>query len=153
MSYSKRGWTDDIKHTTKSFRNWHSCMADKPCKIIAIVGICLAGVLFLWLIGAFITCCNQGASGIGQFCCWCCRSSNSGGTAAIPQFTNARQPPNVVYQPVQPPEQYFEDPRRSAGHGDAEEIFELEQDFDLEDQRRKSKKNQSSYPRDDEIFY
>lgn len=160
----KREWTDGITHTAKSFKNWDSCMADKPCKIIAIVGIVLASILGIWLVGSLLTCLRQGFSGIGGFICWCCHSGNSGSGsggsqpgqqyAAQPAVNHhygyGGQPPNVVYQPVEPAgyyqragakyqgqePQYYSEASASAHRSS---VFELEQDFDLEAQKQKSR--------------
>lgn len=144
-----RGFTDDIKNTGKSFKSWDSCMNDKPCKIIAIVGICLAAVVGLWLIGGILTCFRQGVTGVGQFLCWCC-NCNGSSKGGVQQHQNAyvpQQPAQVIYQPIQPPESvyYRNDPNSfySEPHGGdtgKSEVFELEQEFDLEKQRAKSQK-------------
>ncbi|KAG0661813.1 hypothetical protein C6P44_002674 [Monosporozyma unispora] len=156
---TKRGWTDGITHTAKSFKNWNSCMADRPCKIIAIVGIVLASILGLWLIGSLLTCIRQGFTGIGGFLCWCCNSNNS----SQQQLRNNQQynptPPNIVYQPVehgyynniqgynQEPQYYNENDNDNKNRNS---VFELEEDFDLEGQRTKSKQSrgyfQQPYP-------
>ncbi|CAL9735142.1 hypothetical protein MOSE0_G07954 [Monosporozyma servazzii] len=150
----KREWTDGITHTAKSFKNWDSCMADKPCKIIAIVGIVLASILGIWLVGSLLTCLRQGFSGIGGFICWCCHSGNSGSGSGSsqPGQQYAAQPPNVVYQPVEPAG-YYQRAASTAKHQGEEpqyyseasasahrsSVFELEQDFDLEAQKQKSR--------------
>lgn len=169
----RRSFTDDLKNTGKSFKNWDSCMNDKACKIIAIVGICLACLVGLWLVGAILTCFRQGVTGIFEFCCWCGRccgnSSEQARAANNPAMVNAgyqgyAPQPNVVYQPIQYPENAYyanndnsfyseggartntataqSSPRKLAQT--TSEVFELEQDFDLENQRRKSmKKNKN----------
>ncbi|CCD23453.1 Pin2p NDAI_0B04190 [Naumovozyma dairenensis CBS 421] len=169
-----RDWTDDIKTTGKSFRNWDSCMNDKPCKIIAIVGICLAVVVGLWLIGALLTCCRQGVSGISEFICWCCASGNrnrnnnvtNDGYARNSRVNNipvmpamaGHHPSTVIYQPVQQPQTaatYYNNKRGNAkqntnsyydefGRSNNDEVFELEEDFDLEKQKELSNKRKAS---------
>ncbi|CCC68770.1 hypothetical protein NCAS_0B06860 [Naumovozyma castellii] len=145
-----RAWTDDIVNTGKSFKNWDSCMNDKPCKIIAIVGICLAVIVGLWLIGALLTCFRQGVTGIGSFICWCCSSSSRSQRQqqmAQQQNYNPAMPSQVVYQPVQQPESayynrqadsFYDERTPGNKRDDKNEVFELEQDFDLEKQKAKS---------------
>lgn len=154
----KREWTDGIEHTAKSFKNWDSCMADKPCKIIAIVGIVLASIIGLWLIGSLLTCIRQGFSGIGGFICWCCNSNDNSKSNAHQQYS-AQPPPNVVYQPVEPgyygnrvqgydqgePQYYNE--AGSYNNNNRSSIFELEEDFDLEGQRKKSAQSRGFFQR------
>ena len=175
----QRSFTDDLKNTGKSFKNWDSCMNDKPCKIIAIVGICLACLVGLWLIGAILTCFRQGVTGICEFCCWCgrcCGNSseqnrasnnpamvnagyNYGGYAPPPMNQGYAPQPNVVYQPIRYPESayYAQNNNDNSFYSEAagsrtaqssphklaqstSEVFELEQEFDLDKQRRMSMK-------------
>lgn len=173
--FFRRDLTEDVKTTAKSFKNWNSCMADKPCKIIAIIGICLACIVGLWLIGGLLTCIRQGVTGITGFICWCCnctersnRYSNSNHNSEYnPQMAPSyqpqqpmvyRSPPDVVYQPIERG-YYAESTQNVPDYGyyskrnqKSNSVFELEQDFDLEDQRTKSqnRKNnnyvQSPYP-------
>lgn len=179
MLLFRRDFTQDVKQTAKSFKNWNSCMADKPCKIIAIVGICLACIVGLWLIGGLLTCIRQGVTGISGFICWCCNCNerNAGYTRnnsinynteynpqVVPSYQPQqpmvyRSPPNVVYQPIEPG-YYVESNQNVQDYGyysdkkqKSNSVFELEQDFDLEDQRRKSQRrnnndynNQPPYP-------
>ncbi|KAK5780970.1 Pin2p PWA37_001881 [Arxiozyma heterogenica] len=171
----RRDFTDDVKNTAKSFKNWNSCMADKPCKIIAIVGICLACIVGLWLIGGLLTCVRQGVTGISGFICWCCNCNerdnsypnNNYNHGYNPHMTPSyqpqqpmmyRSPPDVVYQPIE--RGYYEESTQnipdygyySERNQKSNSVFELEQDFDLEGQRIKAqqKKNngyvQAPYP-------
>ncbi|KAK9473583.1 uncharacterized protein V1510DRAFT_327400 [Dipodascopsis tothii] len=93
-----RNILDTAKTFAQSFKNWGTCMDNKGCKIIAIVGIVLASVLVLsllmWLIriicfGAEMTCACM-------LCCCrsCCGSSSSGG--------GGKNQTVVVYPPTQP---------------------------------------------------
>lgn len=140
-----RSFTNNVETTAKSFKSWDSCMNNKACKIIAIVGICLAAVVGLWLIGAVLTCFRQGVTGIGEFFCWCCNCSGKDSRrAANDGYGRGSQvppPATVVYQPIQQPESayyrkaddaFYDERRRS-------DVFELEQEFDLEKQREKSR--------------
>ena len=161
-----------IQDTGQSFRSWDSCMANKACKIIAIVGICLAGVFFLWLVGAILSCLREGVTNIATFFCWCfgCRRSSSN-TSSAPQVivTPAPNPsgyvaataPNyrgAMHQPPQPvaAAQYSRGTFNARSNRDpyyseiqnrdistdemSSDVYELEQDFDLEKQRRKSQR-------------
>lgn len=165
--FFRRDFTEDIKQTAKSFKNWNSCMADKPCKIIAIVGICLACIVGLWLIGGLLTCIRQGVTGIGGFICWCCNcserntssySDNNHNNEYTPHMVPAyqpqqpmmyRSPPDVVYQPIK--RGYYEESHQnvpdygyySEGNQRSNSVFELEQDFDLEGQRIKSQRRKN----------
>ncbi|KAL3229046.1 [PSI+] induction protein 2 [Nakaseomyces bracarensis] len=155
-------FTDGVITTGKSFRSWDTCMDNKACKIIAIVGIVLAGIVGIWLIGALLTCFRQGVTGIGEFCCWCCNCYNSNpnrlGNEPINQgfsrVDNINGPPNVVYQPINMPERAYDkfnpsgysdyDPRKDNTNTTVyDESIELEQDFDLE--KQKWKRNNNKY--------
>ncbi|SMN18944.1 similar to Saccharomyces cerevisiae YOR104W PIN2 Protein that induces appearance of [PIN+] prion when overproduced [Maudiozyma saulgeensis] len=164
-----RDFTDDLKTTGKSFKNWNSCMNDKACKIIAIVGIVLAVIVGLWLIGGLLTCFRQGVTGIAEFCCWCCHCNNNrnnnnsnmmmnnnGYAPAGMQNNNGYQSaPDIVYQPIRYPESayygntnndqdlYYDEGNPNGKNKKDSEVFEMEQDFDLEDQRKKSLKRQN----------
>lgn len=145
-----RSFSEGVESTAESFKSWDTCMDDKACKIIAIVGIVVASIVAIWLIGALLTCFRQGVSGIGEFCCWCCNCNSRRGTQMEPvnYGYNTRSmvggnPATVVYQPIQPPESAYyrqaEDSYYDERHK-SREIFELEQEFDLEKQRQKSMK-------------
>ncbi|EDO15234.1 hypothetical protein Kpol_1029p7 [Vanderwaltozyma polyspora DSM 70294] len=142
----------DVTSTADSFKSWDTCMDNKVCKIIAIVGIALASVVVLWLIGGFLTMFRQGVTGIGQFFCWCCHcgggSTNGNSNYPPPANDNYMQnrpymPPNaVIYQPIQHPQtayyknlkdDYYEETTKSGP-----EVYELEEDFDLEKQKERS---------------
>lgn len=141
-----RSFTENVQSTAKSFKSWDTCMNNKACKIIAIVGIVLAAIVALWLIGAVLTCFRQGVTGIGGFFCWCCncgrRNSRMPANEGYGRTSQVPPPATVVYQPIQQPEsayyrkgeEAFFDERRKSNN-----VFELEQDFDLEKQREKSK--------------
>lgn len=158
-------FTDGVIDTGKSFKSWDSCMHNKACKIIAIVGIVLAGIVGIWLIGALLTCFRQGVTGIGEFCCWCCNCCNNNpnrmGNDPVNQGFNRvggniNGPPNVVYQPINMPERAYDkynpggysdyDPRKDNTNTTVyDESIELEQDFDLEDQKWKNKNRYDDY--------
>lgn len=142
-----RSFTQNLQSTADSFKSWDTCMNNKTCKIVAIVGIVLAALVALWLLGAILTCFMQGVTGIGEFCCWCCNCGRGkSGRAANEGYGRTSQippPATVIYQPIQQPESayyrkaddaFFDERRRS------KDAFELEEDFDLEKQREKSRK-------------
>ncbi|QLG70356.1 hypothetical protein HG535_0A02950 [Zygotorulaspora mrakii] len=147
--FVRSSFTDNVVSTANSFKHWDTCMNNTACKVIAIVGICLAAITAIWLIGALLTCFRQGVTGIGQFCCWCCRCGRN--SATVPRnegmYRNSMAPPpaTVVYQPIQQPESAYYRNRDDSFYDErikskSEDVFELEQDFDLEKQRAKSTK-------------
>lgn len=151
-----RSFSNNVQDTAKSFSSWDSCMNDKACKIIAIVGIAVASVVAIWLIGGLLTCFRQGVTGIGEFCCWCCvcRPRNRGtqmqpvndGYSRRPMAGN---PATVIYQPIQPPESAYYRQGNDSYYNEGTksgEIFEMEQEFDLEKQRQKSLKRKHRLP-------
>lgn len=154
--FPRSSFTDGVVSTGKSFRSWDTCMDNKACKIIAIVGIVLACILVIWLIGGLLTCFRQGVTGIGQFICWCCRCSNDkNGNNTMPVnegFSRVNMgvapPSTVIYQPIQQPESayYRNDAKNDTFYDEVKtpsnEVYELEEDFDLEKQKKTRKKQQ-----------
>ncbi|EJS41711.1 pin2p [Saccharomyces arboricola H-6] len=155
--FPRSSFTDGVVSTGKSFKSWDTCMDNKACKIIAIVGIVLASILVIWLIGGLLTCFRQGVTGIGQFVCWCCRCSGdrnkNNGMPVNEGFSRVNMgvapPSTVIYQPIQQPENAYY--RNDAKNDDAfydevktpsNEVYELEEDFDLEKQKEKTKRKQ-----------
>lgn len=141
-----RSFTNNVESTAKSFKSWNTCMDNKACKIIAIVGIVLAAITAIWLIGALLTCFRQGVTGIGGFVCWCCNCGQRSARApANDGYGRAgAAPATVVYQPIQRPESAYYRHRDDSFYDErkkSNEVFELEQEFDLEKQRDKSRKN------------
>ncbi|KAK9455640.1 hypothetical protein V1511DRAFT_487577 [Dipodascopsis uninucleata] len=86
MSHQKRFLDDSF---TQSFKSWDTCMDNKACKIIAIVGIviavCIALSLIAWLL-RIILCGAQATCAICASCCTCCcrKSSRSRSGAPLP---------------------------------------------------------------------
>lgn len=154
--FPRSSFTDGVVSTGKSFRSWDTCMDNKACKIIVIVGIVLACILVIWLIGGLLTCFRQGVTGIGQFICWCCRCSNDrNGNNTMPVnegFSRVNMgvapPSTVIYQPIQQPESayYRNDAKNDTFYDEVKtpsnEVYELEEDFDLEKQKEKTRKKQ-----------
>lgn len=144
--FARSAFTENVQTTAQSFKSWDTCMNNKACKIIAIVGIALASVVALWLVGAILTCFRQGVTGVGSFFCWCCncgkRNSRAPANEGYGRAGMVAPPAAVVYQPIQQPQSayyrnrddYFDERKKS------NDVFELEEDFDLEKQREKSKK-------------
>lgn len=66
----------DVKSTAQSFKSWDTCMDNKTCKIVAIVGIVLAALFIFWILATVVQCLCMGASCIEALCCCCCRSVN-----------------------------------------------------------------------------
>ncbi|CAI4051532.1 Pin2p SKDI_15G2540 [Saccharomyces kudriavzevii IFO 1802] len=154
--FPRSSFTDGVVSTGKSFRSWDTCMDNKACKIIAIVGIVLASIVAIWLIGGLLTCFRQGVTGMGQFVCWCCRCSDdrnkNSGMPVNEGFSrvnmNAVPPSTVIYQPIQQPESayYKNDAKNDAFYDEVKspsnEVYELEEDFDLEKQKEKTRRKQ-----------
>ncbi|CAI4036409.1 hypothetical protein SMKI_15G2530 [Saccharomyces mikatae IFO 1815] len=154
--FPRSSFTDGVVSTGKSFRTWDTCMDNKACKIIAIVGIVLASIVVIWLIGGLLTCFRQGVTGIGQFVCWCCRCSDANnknnGMPVNEGFNRANMgavpPSTVIYQPIQQPENayYRNDAKDDAFYDEVKtpsnEVYELEEDFDLEKQKEKTRRKQ-----------
>lgn len=102
-----RGFFHDVKNTTRSFKSWDKCMDDKPCKIIAIVGIVLAAIFGMYLVGGLLYFLRSGVTNISEFICWCCFCKNRSGGAAPGNDGYRGQPPAppmVVYQPIRDPD-------------------------------------------------
>ncbi|CAI2023480.1 hypothetical protein SEUBUCD646_0H01520 [Saccharomyces eubayanus] len=154
--FPRSSFTDGVVSTSKSFRSWDTCMDNKACKIIAIVGIVLASILVIWLIGGLLTCFRQGVTGIGQFVCWCCHCSGNqnrnNGMPVNEGFNRVNMgavpPSTVIYQPIQQPENayYRNDAKPDTFYDEVKtpsnEVYELEEDFDLEKQREKTRRKQ-----------
>lgn len=136
-----------IESTAESFKSWDTCMDNNACKIIAIVGISLASIIVLWLVGALLTCIRVGITGISQFCCWCCNCNSNKNDHYPPpvneNYMNNRPympPSTVIYQPIQQPQSaYYGNPKDEYYDEAAKsnDVYELEQDFDLEKQKEK----------------
>lgn len=143
-----RDFVSGAKTTAKSFKSWDTCMDNKACKIIAIVGIVLAVIVGVWIVGSLLLCFKYGASGICEFCCWCCCSDRRRERAAARQqqqnqhqqhfMGGAGAPPAVVYQPVAAPQgAYYRGDSYYNERGSDKSVAEVEQDFDLEAQKKK----------------
>lgn len=109
-----RGISDDVTSTAHSFKSWDSCMANKPCKIIAIVGIVLACLFAFWMISTLIRCCCMGISCLEALCCCCCRPAGSQRyvekQTPVSPFENPNMYPPTqapVYQTRPPQQAYF----------------------------------------------
>lgn len=72
----KRDFGDSVVSTAQSFKSWDTCMDNKVCKIVAIVGIVLAGLVVLWAISTIIRCACLGLTCLEALCCCCCRSAS-----------------------------------------------------------------------------
>ncbi|KAK6456035.1 uncharacterized protein RJT20DRAFT_41308 [Scheffersomyces xylosifermentans] len=97
----------DVMSTAQSFRSWDTCMANRTCKITAIVLICLGGLFLIWIFVTLVQCLCLGASCLEALCCCCCRKSRNQPTYVVQQ----PQPFNPnMYPPTGPPM------RQSAGY-------------------------------------
>ncbi|CUS20498.1 LAQU0S01e07954g1_1 [Lachancea quebecensis] len=141
-----RDFVSGAKDTAKSFKNWDSCMDNRACKIIAIVGIVIASIVALWIVGSLLRCFKYGASGVLEFCCWCCGAGRHHGvqrpiTQPHAQPGASGGPPMVIYQPVAAPQDAYY--RGDSFYEERSSVKELEQDFDLEAQRPENKRRAS----------
>lgn len=75
-SLVKRDFGQKVVSTAESFKSWDTCMDNTVCKIVAIVGIVLAGLVVLWAISTIIRCACLGLSCLEALCCCCCRSAS-----------------------------------------------------------------------------
>ncbi|CCH41858.1 hypothetical protein BN7_1397 [Wickerhamomyces ciferrii] len=77
---SKRAFTSDVVSTAESFKHWDTCMDNKTCKIVAIVGIVVAAIVLFGIFGVLLRCFCCGVEGIWSACCCCfrCCGSSSG---------------------------------------------------------------------------
>lgn len=141
----QRSWTSSVGNTVTSAKHWNTCMANKPCKIIAIIFIVIGGILVFWLLGSIFSCLRTGCEGWVSFFCWPCEASRN---------SRSQQQPATQY--IVPQQQqwnsnsggqgnYYTNDRDRNDYGRVfEEDLELEtQDFDLEAQKQKSSKKQS----------
>lgn len=139
----KKDFGSDIKSTAESFRTWNTCMDNQVCKIIAIVGIALASIILIWLIGSLLRCFQTGVSGIADFCCWCCCCCNGNRTQRMGQqyhipMTNQPRPVDM-YQPIRQPESaYYRNDNAYYEERIKSDPIHQEEDFDLEAQKQKS---------------
>lgn len=63
-------FTDKVESTADSFKSWDTCMDNKTCKIVAIVGIVLAALVLFWIISTVIRCLCLGFTCVeALFCC------------------------------------------------------------------------------------
>lgn len=70
--FEKRSFTSSVVSTAESFKSWNTCMDNKTCKIVAIVGIVLAVIVVVWIIGGLARCFCSGVTGIAECLCCCC---------------------------------------------------------------------------------
>lgn len=104
----------DVSSTAQAFKSWDTCMANKTCKIIAIVGIVLASLLVFWIVATLVQCICMGVACLEALCCCCCRSGNGRYQKSEPNpspYANPNMyPPNggPMYRPQhQAPQQAY----------------------------------------------
>lgn len=83
--------------TADSFKHWNTCMDNRTCKIVAIVGIVLAVIFLFWIISTLIRCLCMGVSCLEALCCSCCYRTR----AYNENYNTAYNNPNM-YRPNQP---------------------------------------------------
>ncbi|CAH6720800.1 hypothetical protein CLIB1444_04S08240 [[Candida] jaroonii] len=99
---ARRSFGQDVKSTADSFKSWDTCMDNKTCKIVAIVGIVLACLVAFWIISTLVRCLCMGFSCLEALCCCCCRSASKGYTEKQHPYTN----PNMYPPQPQPAPMY-----------------------------------------------
>ena len=102
----RRDFGDNVKSTADSFKSWDTCMDNKTCKIVAIVGIVLAVLVALWAISTISQCLCMGVNCLEALCCCCCRSSKP---VVYQEKQSPYNNPNM-YQPVAAPMRYGPQP-------------------------------------------
>ncbi|CDR44027.1 CYFA0S13e01882g1_1 [Cyberlindnera fabianii] len=119
-----RAFTSDVVSTAKSFKSWDTCMDNTACKIIAIVGIVLAAIVIIWILGGILRCLCWGVSGICQAlccCCLCCRGDDNRRREFndAPSGNNPFDNPNMYPQRQQGMQQVYYPPTSQPhyGHG------------------------------------
>ncbi|CCF60262.1 hypothetical protein KAFR_0J01980 [Kazachstania africana CBS 2517] len=151
-----------VKEDLESFKSWDTCMDDKACKIVAIVGIVLACIVVIWLIGSLLTCFRQGVGGICEFICWCSscyknRSNQNVNQAYQPaQPVGSYEPATIIYQPVQPPQSMYSNDKNDGyyneyGNNGSNDVFELEQTIDLDAQKQIQRDKEEELARQQEL--
>lgn len=100
LNYFKR----DITSTAESFKSWDTCMDNKTCKIVAIVGIVLAALVVLWICTSVLRCLCFGFESCAKlFCCcfWCRDNQSREAPMAQTAYSNPHMYPQQGYQPNQ----------------------------------------------------
>ncbi|SCV03725.1 LAME_0H12728g1_1 [Lachancea meyersii CBS 8951] len=91
--------------------SWLPSINNKTWRILAIVGIVIACLLVLWILGSFLRCCVHGAAGICEFCFWCCPRSRPHrsvqGQRPLRPPPPSYSAPMVIYQPIVEPESSY----------------------------------------------
>ncbi|EGW30731.1 uncharacterized protein SPAPADRAFT_62589 [Spathaspora passalidarum NRRL Y-27907] len=109
LDIDKRDVFTNAKTTAQAFRSWDTCMANRTCKIVAIVLIVLGGLLVIWVVTTIFQCLFMGAKCIDACCCCCCRNSNKNAyVEKQSDYPNPNMyPPHTqqryAYQPQPPP--------------------------------------------------
>ena len=113
-------------------------MANRPCKIIAIILVVIGAIILFWLLGSLLRAIRSGCEGFYEFFCWpCSRNSNRTPSNTHTTYVQPQQPQPVYYQPQ---------PSYTSNRNDYNRVFEDEyqmestKDFDLEEQKRKSQR-------------
>ncbi|KAF8000900.1 hypothetical protein HF325_004689 [Metschnikowia pulcherrima] len=115
-TYAAHLFLRDIKSTAESFKSWDTCMDNKTCKIVAIVGIALGGVFVLWILATLIQCMCMGVSCLSALCCCCCRGAHQNRYVEPPQqpYNNANMYP--AHQPIRQMEQTYQPAPQYSGN-------------------------------------
>lgn len=122
----QRDVAEKAKSTADSFKHWDTCMDNRTCKIVAIVGIVVAAVVVFSILFTFVRCCCMGLSMAEALCCCCCRPSRSHDPLQAPQFaTYPRSQPMNQAAPTYYPMSTYQDSRRNVHKRNISEISDL----------------------------
>lgn len=71
--FKRDDFGDRVVSTAQAFRSWDTCMDNRVCKIIAIVGITLGGLVALWILSSIMNCIFCGFTSVCRaMTCGCC---------------------------------------------------------------------------------
>ncbi|SCU81698.1 LAFA_0C06612g1_1 [Lachancea sp. 'fantastica'] len=88
--------------------SWFPSLSNKTWKILAIVGIVIACIIGLWILGSLLRCCAQGVGGCYEFCFFCSPRSKQRRSAQRPIPQSAPySAPMVIYQPIMEPKSTY----------------------------------------------
>ncbi|KAG7665165.1 uncharacterized protein J8A68_001221 [[Candida] subhashii] len=105
----KRDIFESAKSTAEAFKSWDTCMANRTCKIVAIVLIVVGSLFVIWILTTLFQCIFMGAKCLDALCCCCCRKANrlqrepAQTTYVNPNMYPPTTQPRYAYQPQPPP--------------------------------------------------
>ncbi|CEP63904.1 Pin2p LALA0_S09e05094g [Lachancea lanzarotensis] len=88
--------------------SWFPSLSNKTWKILAIVGIVLACIIGLWILGSLVRCCVHGVGGFYEFCFFCSPRTKQRRSVQRPVPPSAPySAPMVIYQPIVEPKSTY----------------------------------------------